>query len=95
MERINLSTCNEELKEQLNNIKGQWETSEANYEICKKSLEDVMTEYAAYKEKAKSILKQKDDMMRSLNGQRNGNDSFPNPENGHEEYPKAELMSLK
>lgn len=66
MEKTKLSQNNEELKEQISTLTSQLEASGGHFSSIKNSLNTVESEFTIYKEKAKSILKQKDDLIASL-----------------------------
>jgi chromosome segregation ATPase len=63
MEKENLAKANDELQQQIFNLSTQVETSASAAASMKRTLATVEVEFANYKDKAKSILKQKDDLI--------------------------------
>lgn len=65
-ENLKLVQSNNELNEQINALNDKLQISDNQIGSVKTTLAMLESEFGSYKEKAKSILKQKDDLITSL-----------------------------
>jgi len=95
MEKQNLTAENDQMKNEIANYSSQFDLFESTVQAVKNSLAAVEYEFASYKEKAKSILKQKDEMISSLQSDSGISRLQSDSENGNENPFLPEIESLK
>lgn len=95
MEKQKLLQSNEDMKVEVSSMNDRMRVLDGQLASTKGSLNLVESEYSTYKEKAKSILKQKDDLISSLQEGPNSGFNSQKRENQEDSPYLSEINALK